>query len=682
MKRNFCIYICCTISCIFCYAQESDHILDSICSCLNNTTKNGNYELAISSGFDFTNSAQFQKLEKRDKGRLYEIIADIHIQKGEIEDYRFAINELTDAMDLYGKDNEDYYKCMHKLAYCYALYGDIEKSDKIANVSIKYSSALNTWDYCDKAAFYWSISQKLSMQGLFELAIIYAEQYFTLVESCGDADTVSYIDLAFDVSSYYDHSTDYEKEISVLKRIEPIVKKVYGEQSGEYINCICKIAVCYNFMHKYDEYEKWEEQLRKALVEIGAYEAVNIKEIPIYTNLSIQYSNAKDYVNAIKSEFIALNIACSHADSISMAKSYNVLSHYFYMDNDLNTAIKLCRNALKIYDSFKMQSLDRALAYNNMSVYCHSLNDDESAVEYGRQAKIFFEKQDVINDEHTKKLYSDIVRNVMIYSASAGKIDDIDKSVSAQIDKGINTNDIAELYNSALIFYSSKDFENMEAYFHKAFSLQKQELIEQSKHLTSKTDFEEYWKKNKYCLDKSPALSYTNNEAKLINADTYEAILINRSVMGEGRINEVTAEQLSNSINENSIAIEFFIIRNTNLGDAYAALLIKKEWDSPKCIKLFSDSDLNKIKYEGNVNALEVANSTDKSILYSDQRLGRILMKKILNKIGDVKDIYYVPNGILNKIDIEHIIIDDSGKDLSQQYNFHRLSSTSQLVTH
>lgn len=114
------------------------------------------------------------------------------------------------------------------------------------------------------------------------------------------------------------------------------------------------------------------------------------------------------------------------------------------------------------------------------------------------------------------------------------------------------------------------------------------------------------------------------------------------------------------------LAVEFTICYKEDT-NTYAALLLKKDWDSPKIIELCEESELKRIMASG-------------ARLYNENAAAYSCIWEKLEpyfKKGD--NIYFAPHGLIHQLNIE-VLCGADGKPMNKKCNLYRLSSTGNLV--
>lgn len=142
----------------------------------------------------------------------------------------------------------------------------------------------------------------------------------------------------------------------------------------------------------------------------------------------------------------------------------------------------------------------------------------------------------------------------------------------------------------------------------------------------------------------------------------------------------VSWKDVQNELNEEDVAIEFLEIPDHSDGfDKYAALILRKDMESPAFVKLCSKHDLDEFvitnqSKNGFSNAYAIYDENGRNKLYS------MIWSKIEQYLYGVRHIYFAAAGILNQLNIEILPENTSSKSrINMRYEIHRLSSTAQL---
>ena len=117
------------------------------------------------------------------------------------------------------------------------------------------------------------------------------------------------------------------------------------------------------------------------------------------------------------------------------------------------------------------------------------------------------------------------------------------------------------------------------------------------------------------------------------------------------------------SLKNKDVAIEFANIYD-NGEQLYIAFVLSKEMKSPQMVRLFNQTEFEKITY---------------AEYYTTPSLYNLLLKPLLPYFKKGGNIYFAPTGILHNIALESLT-SVTGRIISKDYSLHRLSSTRELV--
>ena len=119
-----------------------------------------------------------------------------------------------------------------------------------------------------------------------------------------------------------------------------------------------------------------------------------------------------------------------------------------------------------------------------------------------------------------------------------------------------------------------------------------------------------------------------------------------------------------NSLSKESIAIEF---GTYNLEDTtyYVALLVAKDFESPKVVPLFEQSEFEKI---------------DLDEYYTSKELSKLIWSPLIKYLDNYNNVYFSPHGVLHSISIESLQLPYTEGYVFDRWKLYRLSSTRELV--
>ena len=152
--------------------------------------------------------------------------------------------------------------------------------------------------------------------------------------------------------------------------------------------------------------------------------------------------------------------------------------------------------------------------------------------------------------------------------------------------------------------------------------------------------------------------------------------------------NDITWKTVQQNLKKGEAAIEFISFPTLNeKSDSvlYAALLITHKSEHPIWIDLFEEKSLAKrteLKEKLKLDYTEqLYSESDRGTQVDDlgSSLGELIWDPIAKHLKGIKTIYYAPTGLLHRINLAAIAIDND-KVIGDEFNMHRLGSTRNVV--
>lgn len=151
--------------------------------------------------------------------------------------------------------------------------------------------------------------------------------------------------------------------------------------------------------------------------------------------------------------------------------------------------------------------------------------------------------------------------------------------------------------------------------------------------------------------------SIQDEEEKVLQKFRIETVE-KRNMTDFNDIDSISIDTIKRSLKLQDIAIE--IIDSKRLKDNfYYALILRKDWNTPKCVILGSEAELDSMSYP------KLQQAVWQAIIDSAQ-------------IKEGENIYFAPDGIFYNMPIEYLPTAD-GRNMSDKYNMFRVSSTREL---
>lgn len=189
----------------------------------------------------------------------------------------------------------------------------------------------------------------------------------------------------------------------------------------------------------------------------------------------------------------------------------------------------------------------------------------------------------------------------------------------------------------------------------------------------------EAWENTKTLI--AQQYSLTTNDRKLNidslekKANTLESDLAKNSITFRQLNQHINWKDIRNHLSDGEVAIAFSsfnYIENYQITDSvfYVAYVIKKEFDTVKMIHLCEESDFGSTKKTRSLYAM--SNGQQR------QNLHQLIYAPLQEILNDVHTIHYTSAGILHRVNLNAIPIDDQNT-LSDQFEMHQLSHLKQI---
>ena len=442
-------------------------------------------------------------------------------------------------------------------------------------------------------------------------------QSFSLVKN----DSLAYIDATLHLAQYDMNINHYENN---LNNCLSIINRLHGN-NDLYIEALMTIGELYSKLENHKESIKYNE---KALNQVEKCFGKNSNYVARSTRLLGSYLNAEMYAKADSLAQQTLQIAKNY----SYSRYIDILNNYSIVLAKLNKYNEAIIYEKEVVQAFKdLHGSDSPLyatACHNLAIDLYHVKEYNQAIEYFKIA-LNIRKSNYIN----KPLeYIQSLEGIM----------------SSLIEEGLD--------------YSR--------YIQEYVNLNKELL---SNGLSSMTEEQRYKFSYEYLKGKSLSF-YLYNTIKdpeyLYNYQLFfKDILLNFSRTNNRNTNFFDWEEIQNHLSANDIAIEFIcypLFNQTNIW-SFDAILLKKDWNKPKLVNLFT-SPLN--------NEMDLDNTLDKITE---------LWKPIMKYLKPNDNVYFSLIDILNWFSVESCLILDNNYSsenliMSDLYNMYRVSSTKEII--
>lgn len=549
------------------------------------------------------------------------------------EDYQSCVQKLERARKILqvieGENGLNYIQCMGDLASAYNHIGDLQKADDLAN----------------------AVQQGITIDDNESTTIIKAQSLKKQAE-------------------VFAANGNYKMAISLQNAVLAIYTQ-YADSIG--------IANAYNRLSNYNYHDG---NIDKAIYHCQ-------KSIDIYSR--------------------------NNAPKTDMAQAYNSMSIYQYFANNYDDALKYVNNAIQLYheENDSTSSL-YAKAMTNAALYSYAVGDIDKAIDMALHS--YDLQKNVLGEGHPDNVMN--LFNIAHYYYTKKDYDNLHAYFHKAIQQQshlVRTNFSHMTTAGREMYWNTKRFvyavaptyaylcENQDSILLDAYNAQ---LFTKGILLNSEIDFkallmqsgnsallEKYMKLNNLygqIADIYNSLaqdeSIKTNQQKEIETLQRNATTLERELIRDSKeygdytaYMTISAKQIAASLQEGDVAVELFEIEAEG-GKAYYALYLKKGWEIPRMVKMFSYQDLRALQYNGKDFYQLLADREGINYLFTKGEIGQMVWNPLIQSWGDdVKNVYFSPSGLFYQWGIEYLLLGD-GQRISEKYDIHRLSSTKLLA--
>ena len=157
--------------------------------------------------------------------------------------------------------------------------------------------------------------------------------------------------------------------------------------------------------------------------------------------------------------------------------------------------------------------------------------------------------------------------------------------------------------------------------------------------------------------------------SKLYNYILFSKCLLLDTYISDGdlllqRMN-IRWKDIQKKLSDHDIAIEIFTTREDSIHLTYHGMIIDKTCKFPNMVTLYNESMFEELKMNSTNSIMDI--------------VGFLIWKPILSQYNNVENIYFSPDGIINRLPIEYCYVDGIG-EMMDRYHLFRLSSTKEIV--
>ncbi len=567
-------------------------------------------------------------------------LGSIYNQVGQYESSENYFNQGKSIIErTFGRDHPNFVRLLINIAALYHATGKYEMAEQLYLEVMAIFQKTNKGEDLELAALKYNLGSLYQLMGQFQRSENYYLAAIEITEKMLGKEQLQYAGYIQGLATMYINMGQYENKLDPLYKAEPllkesqrIVEKIMGKENQNYAQCLNSLAILYNCMKQYQRAEPLYLEAK------SIQEKVLGKEHPDYAaslhNLASLYldMNQSERGEPLILEAIAIREKVQgkeHPEYLQglheLATTYSNMSKFekaepIYLEES-KTLRKLIQRASHYLSEREM------LSY----VLKFSINQDQIA--------------SFIQKSHSMRLVPDYYDNSLFY-------------------KGFLLNAASQMKNLA-----TKDSITVEK-FDRLKVLHRQLAAEYAKALE----------------ERSPEL-----EIKLRDSvNTIEKELA-RSIEDYGQaIREVSWKDVQKKLKSGECAIEFVHFRkyeeSAHEHIYYAALVLKFGQSEPALISLFEETQLDSLFKNSGVRGADYVNHLytladrgAQALEHPRRSLYELIWKPLEKELMDVKKVYYSPTGLLHRLNLGAIPIQED-QTFSDRYQCIALNSTRQLA--
>lgn len=624
-------------------------------------------------------------LKETNSGRYITCINDlskVYLLQNSIAKAQYYNDEaLNKSLNLFGNKSTEYANILSQKEHILMFLGEYKSAEECQKevLSILRDSHLEASRMYTDCLYFLAEVELILEQ--YDNAINYTSELLSLSEYLYSKKHPEYAQALFLHNRVQQRiKPNYEE----LRNNENIVANIYrlnyGENSLEYAYSISELACLMSSMGDYSEAIKLK--LQAAEIAKSNLGELNSEYASFIEELSIEFQMCGDNKKALE----------CRKDVCKIRESTLGKSHPLYAESLSHLAIGYANcDSLKFARFYSEKSLEMldSLGYNesgNHDAYINALTiyaDILERCEERKKAIDIYEKalhilENKYNNHHPKyiNILSSLSDIYLISHIDVPKGMELAKQIVSvrKSQTGEKTLEIREAYERlSFAAMLMKDKENTYNYAKKSSEITEDILFNNIESMTDAERSSFYstcvdWYRRQFLylygiesevnLDNSK-LSFLYNGALMCKG---MLLGVENSKLHQQDINKlrVSWKDVRDKLSENEIAIEFFCIPLSEQ-NAYHALVLKKDYQYPHIIYLFTDEGKTLLQ--------------EKTV-----ELSSYIWESIGDELSGVVNIYFSPDGELYNIPIESLPYWNGEGLISDYYNLYRLSSTRELV--
>lgn len=725
------------------HAAETLNLIASLLS------QQGQYDEAIATCEEALEIYRKYLGEKHDHyGTTLSNLAGYYATRNAPNDRAYAVELGERAVNILSKNSPAYAQAMNNLVLYYSLSGDMVKSQKYAKNALRAMKSMqkNTVYY---ASILSNQAVRLANAGNYAQAMEYAREAIGIYEANNEAQSLNFARLLTNAASFEKHAEHYEEAISLWQRAAPIYEAIEGKSSSGYLNCMSEISAAHSKTGNLEQATNINEQLQATISEQVRQSGNDGRIAQSLTKQASSMAANGNYQQALELEQQALKIFRVRKDIVAEASCLKDISGYLYHLNQLPAAIDTCKKALALYDQCQGYEEERALALNSLSIYHFSSGDIPEALTTSSEAISRYEKA----GEAESSLFAKLLTNHALYMVRQDSLQQAvtlyarADTIQRRVLGDLHPDNVNLMFNMANLYIRLGQKDKAYALFHRALTMQMQNVRSNFSHLTTRGR-EMFWGTKSYIFRAAPAMACLMEEVDSALIDAYDSQLFTKGLLlnsevdfrnllartagtdlqdkydrlvairqemeqlwrapteeTKAQIASLTANanrlerelvrgckeygdfteamsihfyQVAKALKSKDVAIEFFDLDTPEDGRTYWALLAFHNAKAPKLIRLFSENELDRLRFNGWPLTQALKKPEGIHAVFEDTSVGQFVWGRLIPYLSGVENIWFAPSGLLYQWGIEYLKYDN--RRIGDLFSLHRVSSTKLIV--
>lgn len=663
--------------------------VDSLKNIVSKSRKESNLSNAISA------QKKLSQLHKTEKGvnSGYYIAAKANLARlyqfnGEHKKAVKTLNNLLPIyIDNYGED-EDIPSLYNWLGLSYNILHQYAKATVVFKKGLNYfvlhpENKNDDYDYLTS-----NLASAYRSLGLYDSAIFYSKLALEFIRSTKGIDSYQLFAPNQNIGLAYTDLGNYakaERYLNIAKGILLIHKK---ENSENYAGCMLNLGLLYKKTYNYNQAIKHYNSCLSTLENIDKTQTRYYASA--LNNLGVVYHSKKENRKAVNYLWSAFKIRrILYGDnSLPVAKTFMGLGIAYDDMGMKDSSIKCYTKSVEIEDAFGNNDLTTRLRVLYKKGLINIANDNHlgAAIYLEEELKLIAENYGTLHQSYSKTLST----LAFLYATEKPEkaIETLIKAIKVKKEylksifnylpqDELSTYLIKQAYDDnelAASLLTKKDNSKLKTallnnlLFLKGAILKNNSDVFKTIKSTQNNRLEESY--NQYiALQKKLGIIYsTPAKERKANIDSlyrmmkvYEKSLIKQSAQyrDQSYLFETNWKDVQSKLDANEAAIEFVrftqLTQNSNEGEWYAALIIRKEFKEPQFILLSKEKDIKDILTKVSPQAL-FANRSNELLEEADiivnyhKKLYQLVWQKLEPSLKNCEKIFFSPDGILHQV--------------------------------